>query len=152
MIYNIFFSLHIIGFILFIGTTIVDFIFFRDFWKQYEQGVSGAKILFQFSSRNLVLNRVGALVVILAGIGMMTMVHGAYGAQLWMRIKIVLVVAAALNGIVIRRRQAIRLQEGLEKISGPMMQKIRSNLNLFHTIQLTLFFCIILLSVFRIDS
>ena len=151
MIYNAFLSIHIIGFILFIGTTIVDFLFLRGFWKQSELESSSAKVLYQFSLRNLALNRVGALVVILAGIGMMTMVHGAYGAQLWMRIKIVLVVAAALNGMIIRRRQGMRLQAILENVSDYSIQKIKSNLNLFHAIQLSLFFFIILLSVFKFD-
>ncbi len=150
MLYNFIFSFHIIGFILFIGTTIVDFVFFRSFWKQYSLEASGAKILLPFASRNLMFNRIGALLVIVAGIGMMTMVHGAYGAQLWMRIKIVLVVAAALNGIIIRRRQGTQLQEHLEKPNEHLLEKIKSNLNRFHIIQLTLFFGIILLSVFKI--
>jgi hypothetical protein len=99
----------------------------------------------------LTVNRVGALVVIAAGIGMMTMVHGAYGAQLWMRIKIVLVIAAALNGIIIRRSQGLRLRAIVGEMNTQGIEKIKSNLNLFHLIQLSLFFCIILLSVFKFD-
>jgi hypothetical protein len=151
MLYNAFLSIHIIGIILFVGTTVADYIFFRGFWKQLDAQSPYAKIFLEFVPKNLAVNRIGALIVILAGIGMMTIVHGAYGHQLWMRIKIVLVVAAALNGGVVRRRQAKKLQSSMEEANVPAIQKVLSRLNLFHITQFMIFFCIILLSVFKFD-
>jgi len=151
MLYNAFLSIHIIGIILFVGTTVADYIFFRGLWKQLDTQSPYAKIFLEFVPKNLAVNRIGALIVILAGIGMMTIVHGAYGPQLWMRIKIVLVVAAALNGGVVRRRQAKRLQSSMEEANVPAIQKVLARLNLFHITQFMIFFCIILLSVFKFD-
>lgn len=149
-LYQSFLTIHLVGFVLFVGTVIVDFMVVRLFWKQYDQDPAKAKAISQVISQILIVNRIGALLVILAGISLMTMVHGVYGEQLWMRIKIVLVVIAALNGIIVRRRQSIKLQTGLEdQHAKTSLLKIKSNLNLFHSIQLTICFAIILLSVFK---
>lgn len=149
-LYQTFLTLHLLGFVLFVGTVIVDFLVVQQFWKQYNQDPQSAKGVSQVISKILGVNRLGAALVILAGIGMMTMVHGVYGEQLWMRIKIVLVVIAALNGIIVRRRQAIKLQLNMEgKGNEASLANVKLNLSRFHLVQLTICFAIILLSVFR---
>ena len=149
-LYQCFLALHLLGFVLFVGTVIVDFLVVRLFWKQYNEDALKGKAVAQVISKILGVNRFGAALVILAGIGMMTMVHGVYGEQLWMRIKIVLVVIAALNGIIVRRRQSIKLQLSLEsQDNSASLANVKLNLNRFHVVQLSICFAIILLSVFR---
>jgi hypothetical protein len=149
-LYQSFLTTHLIGFVLFVGTVIIDFIVVRLLWKQYDDDPAKAKAVSQVISQILLVNRIGALLVIFAGIGMMTIVHGVYGEQLWMRIKIGLVAIAALNGIIVRRRQSIKLQIGLEDPHAKTsLLKVKSSLNLFHSVQLTICFAIILLSVFK---
>jgi len=145
---------HLIGFMLFAGATVADFVAFRQFWKQYGPDKTKAAAMLQSMVKFPVLMRIGIITIVLTGIGMMAVTHGAFGEQLWFRIKFGLVIIIILNGVLVGRRQGVQLRkiaeenthEAVEKV-----QKIRSNLSVFHTIQFTLFFIIVLLSVFKFN-
>lgn len=149
-----FLSLHLTGFLLFAGTTIVDFVAYKQFWKQYWQDKSKAITILQVTAKFPVLMGVGVLLLILSGVGMMVMTNGIFGEQLWFRIKFGLVIILILNGILVGRREGIALKGILEKCETGFSENTKRkkrNLNLFYPIQLTLFFIVLLLSVFKFN-
>lgn len=145
-----FIVLHLIGFLLFAGTSVADFVGFRQFWKQYDLDKSKAATVMQAISVFPVLMRVGIGLIILSGIGIMYMTHGAFGEQLWFRIKFALVLVIILNTFLFGLRQKRQLIKSLETTDGTV-QKIRGNIRLFHVLQLLIVFIIILLSVYKFN-
>ncbi|XZF14065.1 hypothetical protein ACTHGU_19985 [Chitinophagaceae bacterium MMS25-I14] len=152
VIFQCFLALHLIGFALFVGSIVTDFVAFRQFRKQYKQSIGEADAMLNVISKFPPVMAVGVLLAIVAGVGMMTMVHGVYGDQVWLRIKVPLVLIAALNGIIVRRKQGGRLMKvmsgnGTDRIAA--IKKICANLNIFYTVQFILCFAIVLLSAFK---
>jgi len=153
-LFLVFLALHLTGFALFVGTTILDLVTLRQFWKNEEArpgltppasgitqpapgvtrptpGVIQTALPILTTFR--LLMRIGIATAVLAGIGMMALTRGAFGEQLWLRIKVPLVVLAALNLFILRKRQD------------------KKTLTIFHTVQLTICALIIILSVFKFN-
>jgi uncharacterized membrane protein len=146
-----FIILHLIGFLLFAGTTIADFILFKQFWKQYEADKAKATVILEARSKFPMLMGIGILLIIISGIGMMALTHGVFGEQLWFRIKFGLVIILILNGVLVGREQGIRLLKILNSDEINIIEKIKRNLNVFHCTQLVLFFTVLLLSIFKFN-
>ncbi len=142
--------LHLIGLLLFAGTSVADFAGYRQFWKQYSLDKTKAAGVLQAVAGFPVLMRVGIGLIILSGIGMMYLTHGAFGEQVWFRIKFGLVLLIIGNTFLFGQRQKMQLKKS---IAGPeaAMQKIKGNIRLFHIVQLCFLFIIILLSVFKFN-
>ena len=113
-LFQAFLTVHLIGFALFVGTTLADFFFFRRFWLLYDRESSAVKIAAASVARFPAIMRFGILLAIVAGVGMMALTNGVFGEQVWMRIKIPLVIAALLNTLIIRRRQGSKLNISLD--------------------------------------
>ncbi|SEW53034.1 hypothetical protein [Chitinophaga arvensicola] len=142
--------LHLIGLLLFAGTSVADFAGYRQFWKQYSLDKSKAAVMLQTVGGFHILMRIGIGLIILSGIGLMYMTHGVFGEQLWFRVKFGLVILIILNTFLYGRRQKILLEKS---IAGPEtgIQKIKENIRLFHIVQLLIVFIILLLSVFKFN-
>jgi hypothetical protein len=99
---------------------------------------------------------IGILLLIISGVTMMGITDGVFGEQIWFRIKFVLVLLIIVNGLAVGRGQGVRLRKILsgEKPGGYVEErilKIKRNLSLFHIAQLSLFFAIFVLSVFKFN-
>jgi len=152
--YHTLLLLHLVGLTLFAGTTIADFVTFKQFGKQYDHNKIQPLALLPAMASLQVLMRVGIAVIILAGIGLMAMTRGAYGEQLWFRIKFALVLLIIVNSIVVGNRQRIKLKKTFEANdpnTPAIVTAIRNKLNRFYYIQLTSLFAIVLLSVFKFN-
>ena len=149
-----FLTMHLMGFVMVAGTTVVDFVAFRQFWRQYELDPAKGRAVFQALSKFPILLRIGIVLIILSGVGMMAITHGVFGEQTWFRIKFALVIIVILNGLITGRRQVLKLNGILDtagdSISGKI-ERARRNLRLFHYSQLTLLFIILFLSVFKFN-
>ncbi|MBS0028094.1 hypothetical protein ACTJJ0_06480 [Chitinophaga sp. 22321] len=141
---------HLIGFLLFAGGTIADFIGIRQFWKQYALDTAKAPAVMQAMSPFAVFMRIGIGVIILSGIGIMAMTHGVFGEQIWFRIKFGLVLLVIANTLLVGQRQRVQLKKALTTDTA-IPEKIKVNLNRFHLVQLVCIFIIILLSVFKFN-
>ncbi|MCF6402886.1 hypothetical protein L3C95_09940 [Chitinophaga filiformis] len=153
MIFQSFLLLHLVGLVLFAGTTTADFVSFRQFWKQYALDAIAARPMLQSMIKFPLLMGLGMAAIILSGVGMMAMTHGVFGEQLWFRIKFAIVVLIILNNIIIGRRLVISLRKRMTEVTseaGETLQ-IKHKLRLFHYAQLLMFFVIILLSVFKFN-
>lgn len=142
--------LHLIGFLLFAGSTIADFIGIRQFWKQYALDASKAPAVLQAMSFFPLVMRIGIGVIILSGIGIMFMTSGVFGEQIWFRIKFGLVLLVIANTLLVGQRQRSKLKKALiADTSAP--ESVKRNLNRFHLTQIVCIFIIILLSVFKFN-
>lgn len=132
---------HIIGLLMFAGLTIVEFIIF----SQFDQDRIKTQMLLNATAKFHVFMRIGIGLIVLTGIGMMAMTQGVFGEQLWFRIKFALVVIIVLSSLIVGRRERLKIKAALEE--GVFKDKW----DWYHSIQLVLFFAIILLSVFKFN-
>jgi len=147
---------HIIGLAMLAGSTLLDFIITTRFWKMYATNKNDALVVREVSGVFPIVTRLGGALMVLSGIAMMAVTHGVYGTQLWMRIKIGLVVLVLLNVFFVGRRNGKRLfqllneeREGLSRTHE--LEKVKGNTRLFHLSQLLLFIIIFVLSVFKFN-
>lgn len=146
--------LHLSGLVIMAGTTIVDYSVFKTFWKQIDRGEPSSAGLMEATSKFSRLIGIGAALLVLTGIGMMAITHGAFGEQLWFRIKFGLVIILILNGILAGRRQALKLKTVIESSGATLAAEafvIRARLSRFYLVQLIIFFVIVFLSVFKFN-
>lgn len=142
--------LHLIGFLLFAGSTIADFIGIRQFWKQYALDATKAPAVLQALSFFPVIIRIGIGVIILSGVGIMYMTNGVFGEQLWFRIKFGLVLLIIANALLVGLRQQKKIKQALATDTA-IPEKVKNNLNRFYLTQVACIFIIILLSVFKFN-
>jgi uncharacterized membrane protein len=147
---------HITGIALIAGSTLLDFITISRFWKRYYTNKSDALVMREVSQVFPVVARIGIALLVLSGIAMMAIMHGVYGQQTWMRIKIGLVVLVILNLLLIGRRNGSRLfkllndeRNGTDRTTE--LEKVKTAARLFHLSQLVLFLVIFTLSVFKFN-
>ena len=148
-------ALHLISLVVMAGTTLIDFIAWRSFWKlsvlsQTEKAVGALETTASFSR----IAGIGAALLVVTGLLMMVITHGVFGEQLWFRIKFALVLLLIANSLFIGRKQNRRLRK--IAISGGLLvmdsfEKIRKALDRFYLSQLLLFVVIIFLSIFKFN-
>lgn len=147
-------TLHLMGLTLMAGTTLVDFMAYQSLWKIINDKKELSTGLLQLMAKLSRIIGIGAAVLILSGIGMMALTNGVFGEQLWFRIKFGLVVLLILNSLLVGRQLGNQLRK-LINTDGPAFTdqiiKVRANLTKFHLIQLSIFFLIIFLSVFKFN-
>jgi uncharacterized membrane protein len=153
---NISLVFHLVGLVLIAGSTFLDFVTTSQFWKFYSENRQEALIMRRSSKAFPVFARIGIALLVLSGISMMAVMHGAYGQQTWMRIKIGLVVLVILNILIVGRRNGTKLFKLLAEESNGVdhrndLEKMKSRTRLFHISQLVLFLIIFTLSVFKFN-
>ena len=147
-------SLHLMALILMAGTTLVDFITLRSFWRLFESQKEKASGLLEATASYSRMIGIGAALLILTGFGMMFVTHGVFGEQLWFRIKFALVLLLVANGVFVGRRLGANLRKtvpGNDLSVAARIIHIRKKLNRFHISQLLIFTLIIFLSIFKFN-
>ncbi len=148
--YLIFLILHLSAFALFTGTLIANLINSNQLWLYSEKDASITKALFGTADK---YNRIMAIclgIALLMGILMMAQMHKVYGAQLWMRVKIGLV----LTIVVVRifySRNINQLKKRLAGETGVSFIDIKKRISLWQFVQVVLVAGIIVLSVCRFN-
>lgn len=155
IIYPLALVTHITGFTIMAGTTLVDYLLFKQFWKQFVKEKAKGLAISEAISVLPVLFGIGIVLLIISGVTMMAMTNGVFGEQLWFRIKFGLVILIILNGLLVGRKQGSKLRKILsEDTSGEndvRLLKIKRNLNSFHISQMLMFITIFILSVFKFN-
>jgi hypothetical protein len=147
-------SLHLMALVLMAGTTLVDFITLRSFWRMFEKQREKATGLLDATASYSRMIGIGAAILILTGFGMMFITRGVFGEQLWFRIKFVFVILLVANGLLVGRRLGFRLRKtvsGAGLINPGTIMQVRKKMFRFHTSQLLIFIIIILLSIFKFN-
>jgi hypothetical protein len=149
--YNAALVLHVVGITMMAGTSFIDFITFRAFCKIYTDNV--ASLIYE--SYLYKLQRflgIGMLLILVSGVTMMAKLHEVWGAQLWFRIKMGLLLLVILNGLGLRRMLGTRLKKMLH--SGAFNERwnlLKRNFIIVQVLQLLLFIVIFTLSVFKFN-
>jgi uncharacterized membrane protein SirB2 len=153
---NIALVFHLVGLVSIAGATLLDLITTGQFWKKYSINKHDALAMRELSRVFPIVARAGGALLVLSGIAMMTVMHGAYGSQTWMRIKIGLVVLIIVNMTVFGRRNATRLsgllddeRNGTDRTTE--LEKVRSSTRMFHLSQVLFLLTIFTLSVFKFN-
>jgi len=148
-----FLMLHLTALVVMAGATFIDYLCHLSLWRYVDQPVRPLALL-NVMDKLPVAIRVGGAALVFSGIGMMALTHGVFGEQLWFRIKFGIVILLMLNGVVFGRRLGVKLRKLLSS-PGPVhitgLTRIRTNLNLFYMIQLSLFILIVFLSSFKFN-
>jgi len=145
--------LHITGIVLLGGTTLLNFIISKQFWNCVGTDRNKAIVI---NSTTLSFGRItaiGGVVTILSGIAMVFIFHGIVASQLWFRVKMILLLMIILNALLFARPQTTRLKNLLSDGSSAnnYLYPLKSKMDIYYAIQLTLFFTIFILSVFRFN-
>ena len=151
-VYPTLLALHLTAFILMAGTTLLDFINYRTFWRlvnnQREQaaGILAAKRIYS------VFAGLGPALLIASGTGTVILHHGLPETQLWFRIKMFLVLLLVANGIVIGRRLDKKLRNAFRaepEATTADVGNIKGKLQRYYLVQLGIFLLIVVLSTYK---
>lgn len=162
--YQIALITHIVGITLMAGTTLVEYLLTRHFWKLYASDRSRAIATNEDGFNFHLIVNIGIILLILSGVTMLVITQGVFAKQIWFQIKIGLIVIIAINGSAFGRKQDAKLKRliSMEKLNfqdDPRGQenrkddlmKVKNRLDLFYISQLIMFLTIFTLSVFKFN-
>ena len=155
-LYPIALTTHLVGLTIMAGSTIVAYVLARKFWSLYSKEHEKAVSLMESVMKLNILFAVGILLLIASGITMMALTSGAYGEQLWFRIKFGLIIVVIINGVAIGRTQIRKLMRLLKDPTSPAdrqnkLSSVKRYVSWFYLSQMTFFFLIYTLSVFKFN-
>jgi hypothetical protein len=146
--------LHLIGLIMIAGSTLVGFIVYSQFWKQFNEDKEKGITIIQTISKLTVLTATGGLVLILTGVGMMAVTRGVFDQFTWFKIKMAVLLLLILNVVLVGRRNFVKLRNTVklpEAEGGGAMLYLQKNISRFQYAQISFLLLIILLSVFKFN-
>lgn len=149
-VYLIFLILHLTAFALFTGTLIANLINNNQLWQYSEKDPIITKALFQTTDKYNKIMAASLGIALVMGILMMTQMHKVYGAQMWMRLKIALVLVI----VIIRVLYSRNLNKFKKRLSGETtisISDVKKKVSLFQLVQIILVAGIIILSVCRFN-
>jgi len=144
--------LHITGFTMMAGTILADFAVSRRLDKYIVSDKSKAITILDTTAGFGRLIGIGAGLLILTGLGMVSIFKGGVTQMLWFKIKMVLVLLVILNGTLILQRGSKTLKTLLlsdDPRSNDRISALKARLTIFHSLELLLFFIIFVLSILR---
>jgi uncharacterized membrane protein SirB2 len=149
--------LHICGLALWSGTTVTEYVLFKQFWKIYVGNKEKGVITYQLIRRLPSLGRAGMGLLLLSGITMFLATDGVFGAQIWFQVKMILVLIAIINALVPGRRLGRALRNLLnDEASGNndllQFEVVRRRIRFFHIVQMSIFLVIFICSIFKFNA
>jgi hypothetical protein len=156
MLYQLALVAHVVGITIMAGTTFIDFITFRTFWKTFLTDQSRSRVLENYLHKLQRFLGIGMLVILTSGVLMMVKLHEVWGAQLWFRIKMGVLLLIIINGLGLRRFLGLRLRKLLVQVASGNFtsgdfEGVKRNFTIIQGIQLFLFVTIYVLSVFKFN-
>jgi len=154
-IYHLALVAHIIAITMIAGTTLMDYVIFKQFWRQINTDRQKGITIIETLSKLPIVFGIGFILIIISGVYMMYVTNGAFGEQTWFRIKFALILLIVVNGLAIGRRQGVKLRNTLSATGNAGTEgnllNIKANLSLFHLSQMTMLVIIFVLSVFKFN-
>lgn len=155
---NLFFFLvlHIVGLSIMFGTTVVDYFCMSYFWRQYPRDKAKAAVLLPVLVNFRFLFAGAFILLLISGIGMVALSHGAFAEQVWFRVKMGILVLVILNGAVIGGRATRGLRRTVEEeLAGANVEQrrkaLKGRIRTIHLLQLLFFVAIFILSVYKFN-
>ena len=150
----LFLTIHISGLILMAGTSVTAFVVFRAFIRKINTNREASAWFLQLQDDLAKTFRPGGILMILSGIGLMWTTRGVYLHQVWLQIKLSLIVLFLVNEFVLGNPQMKRLKGSFSETNAgvdPVFTTAVSKLNIFYTVQLLIFLSIISLAIFKVN-
>lgn len=152
MLRQVLLVLHLSGLVLMVGTTVTEWVMFRWFVSLLTKQDKAALSVFSLLSGLGRLLLAGGVVLVLSGVGLTILSEGVYLRQLWLLVKLGLILLLPLNGLLVgsppmKQLSTSLLAEGVGLRLG--IQPAVRKLTLFYIGQLFLFLIIIILAVFK---
>jgi len=148
--YYCYLIVHLLTFALFTGTFVANMITLNQIWQYTEKDETIAKTLFTTTGKYARLMGISLAFIVTAGILMMTQMHKVYGGQIWLRIKIALVLILIILRIM-SVRSSKRLENKLYGKSAISWPDIKNRITVFNLPQLFIIAAIIILSVMKFN-
>jgi hypothetical protein len=154
--YYIALVIHVIGITIMAGTTFIDFITFKAFSKAFQADKNKSLVLENYLYKLQRFLGIGMLLILASGVTMMVKLHEVWGAQLWFRIKMGILLLIIINGLGLRRAIGSKLKKALagnvlDGIANEQWHAVKRNFTLVQVIQMALFIVIYVLSVFKFN-
>jgi uncharacterized membrane protein SirB2 len=144
--------LHITGFTMMAGTVFADYFINRKVNRYLVTDKSRAVGVLDSVSAFPRIIGIGAALLVITGIAMVSIFKAAVASALWFKIKMVLVVLVAVIGAGVLGRGGNRLKALLQANddrNNAAILALKRRLGVFHGIELLLFLLIFILSVFK---
>jgi hypothetical protein len=144
--------LHITGFTMMAGAVFADYVIRRRMNPYLISDKSRAVGVLESMAGFPRVIGIGAALLVVTGVAMLSIFKGAVTSMLWFKIKMILVVLVAVNGAVVLQRNSNRqktlLQANDDRNNGVILS-LKRRIGVFHGIELLLFLLIFILSVFK---
>ena len=148
--YLVFLIIHLSAFALFTGTFVASIITNNQLWHFSKKDTAITRALFITLDKYNRIMGICAALIVTAGILMMVNMHKVYGGQLWLRIKMGLVLAIIVFRIL-SIRSYDKFKRRLNNEGMASFDDLKKRQSLFQLIQLVLIGGIIVLSVCRFN-
>lgn len=153
-IFPILLTLHLIAFTLMAGTTFIDFINYRTFWKLVNRQKEQASGILAAANNYSRLTGIGGGLLIITGFSMVALLQGFQYDQLWFRIKMILVLFLVINHIFNGRRLGVKLRKAFRTeadASADQVLRLKGRLQTFYLMQLFAFLVIAVLTTYKFN-
>ena len=144
--------LHLTGLTLLAGTTAAEYVTLLTFSNRFKTEGKASGSLLNLMSRLAVILAIGGGLLVISGIGLLTVTHGIYAHQLWFKIKLAIILILVLNGFLVGNRQGTKLRKSLSEKSMDIDKAVKramANIKVFYIVQMGLFLVIVILAVFK---
>ena len=148
--YLFFLIIHLSAFALFTGTFVASIITGNQLWHYSKKDTAITRALLITSDKYARIMGICLGFIVTAGILMMVNMHKVYGGQLWLRIKIALVLIIILFRILSTKSHN-QFKRRLNNEAMASFDDIRKRLTIFQVAQLVLIGGIIILSVCKFN-
>lgn len=152
-VYPILLSLHMVGFVLFIGTAFTDYLLFRKLRQAFFTDSDKAFFLYNIKnkiSRNIHL---AGILAVVSGVAMMAATKGIYSEQLWFQIKFPLAILSIVLFIISTTRQRKWFNHTFKtdvlQPSERVLMKFFAQQHRFYIIVMLILAVILIVSAFR---
>lgn len=145
---------HIIGITCIAGGSIGGLILEIQIWKHMQSSPGKIQVLGPMMRKYPIIIQIGTLIMLISGIIMLDAIHWRIVDQWWFIIKMGFVVALVLNGVLVAKPNAHKLQMLVPRIiKGETLhnevRQVKKKLTLFHISEMTMLMIVYILAVFR---
>jgi len=151
-LFHLYLVLHITGFTMMAGATVAQLSIFKRLNKYVISDKQKALSILESTGGFARIMGIGGLLLIVTGIGMVSILRDAATSMVWFRIKMPLVILILLNGGLYARLNANKLKKWLQENTiagnGPI-EIYKNRLRIFNISQLIIFLLIFIVSVYQ---
>lgn len=146
--------IHIIGITLIAGGSIGGLIMETHLWKLIRQSPENVSVMGPLMSKYPLIIQVGTLLMLISGLMMLRALGWIIASEGWFIIKMILVVALVLNGILVAKPNGKKIRVLIPQLiqGKPVhveLQLVRRKMIAFHISEMTMLVIVYLLAVFR---